>query len=476
MNKTLTFSPFTRVEGDLRIEIQVRDGAVTIARTSGTLFRGFELMARGRDPRDAIVLMCRICGQCGASHSRAATAALADAYGTPSLPNGVLAKNVIHGVEWLLSHLAQFYLSFAADLAGKRYGQAAADRFAPMRGRSLKGAVRARQSLLAVLGLFAGKWPNTLAMQPGGTTKTLCASELTRAQGVLTQFREFLETQVLGGPLSRWLENSSVADLERWLSTRRHAASDMGTFIRLSLGHGLDRIGRGPGRFLSMGGPPLPDGGMWLRDGYYEHQTHKLNPEQITEQVKHSWLAGPAEGLHPSEGVTRPEADKEDAYSWCKAPRYDGKSVEVGPLARMVIDEDPLIVDVLSRHGPGVYSRVLARLHEVMRLSAQLAQWVARIDPEEPFYVKEQPRPGRGCGLVEAPRGALGHWTSIEDGRIRNYQVITPTSWNVSPRDSHGQPGPVEEALVGTPVADDQALDVAHVVRSYDPCLFCTVH
>ena len=476
MNKTLTFSPFTRVEGDLRIEVHVGDGVVTDARTSGTLFRGFELMLRGREPRDAIVFTCRICGQCGASHSRAASAALADVYGTTAPPNGMLAKNVMHAVEWMLSHVTQFYLSFAPDLAAKRYGTAAADRFAPVRGRSVKTAMRARRSLLGVMGLFAGKWPNTLAMQPGGTTKTLSASDLTRAQGMLAEFREFLETQMLGGPLSTYLESAAGADLDTWLRKKRHATGDLGMFVRLSLEHGLDRIGRGPGRFLSVGGPEQPGGEGWLRAGYYDGQRQALCEDLITEDVTHAWLAGAAGGQHPSDGVTRPAADKEGAYSWCKAPRYGGRSAEVGPLARMVIDDDPLIMSVVARHGPGVYTRVLARLHELMRLSAQVGQWVGAVEPDDPFYVESEPRAGHGRGLAEAPRGALGHWTSVADGRIRNYQVVTPTSWNVSPRDDQDQPGPVEEALVGTPVLDDQALNVAHVVRSYDPCLFCTVH
>jgi Ni,Fe-hydrogenase I large subunit len=113
-----------------------------------------------------------------------------------------------------------------------------------------------------------------------------------------------------------------------------------------------------------------------------------------------------------------------------------------------------------------------------VRLVADMARWLGEVDPREPFYA-EPSRADAGCGraLTEAPRGTLGHWVRVEQGRVRNYQVVTPTSWNLSPRDGEGNPGPLEEALVGTPVRDpERAVGVALVVRSYDPCLYCSVH
>lgn len=176
--------------------------------------------------------------------------------------------------------------------------------------------------------------------------------------------------------------------------------------------------------------------------------------------------------------MTQPNADKPGAYSWAKSPRYDDNVVEVGPLARMIIGKDPLVLDMAKTLGPSVYTRILARLHEDVRLLKQMREWLLQINPDEPFYTKpEIPQNAMGSGLTEAARGALGHWINIEDGRIKNYQVITPTAWNISPRDSNDNPGAVEQALIGTPVEDgNNPVEVAHVVRSYDPCLVCTVH
>lgn len=476
--KTIVFSPFTRVEGDLRLSVEMSDGAVTSARASGTLFRGFEEMLRGRQPTDAIVILCRICGQCGAAHSSASAAALAAGFSVKTPRNGVLARSVIQAVELVLSHLAHFYFFFAADLCALPGGERLEERFTAIRGSSFRKAVRARRGLLGLMGLFAGKWPNTLAIQPGGVTRPLNRSELIRSRGILAEFVEFVEEELLGCPIGRWLGIRSAADLEGWLGEGEHSASDLGSFVAIALKNGLQDIGRGPGRFLSAGGFALPDGGTWLRAGYYEGSVQPLEERQIAEHVAFSWFESDLTQSHPSEATAMPAPDKAEAYSWGKAPRYAGKSVEVGPMARMVMDGDPLATDLMAESGPSVYTRVVLRIHEIVRLVSDLGAWLAQIDPNEPFCTELEPTDtASGFSLTEAPRGMLGHWLSVEQGRIRNYQIITPTSWNLSPRDTQGKPGPLEEALVGTPVDDpDRAANVALVVRSFDPCLYCSVH
>ncbi len=488
MKKTIVFNPFTRVEGDLRIEVEIADGAVAEARTSGTLFRGFETILRGRTPSDAIVLTGRICGSCGGTHAAAASAALAHAYGVRPAANGLLARNVILAVETMLSHLSHFYFSFCADLAaspGNAPGlpaareNEAAERFAPLEGASCRAAVKARSGLAAILGLLAGKWPNTLAIQPGGTTRPLSRSEILRALGLLAEFKNFVQDRLLGGPVEAWLQNREMADLQRWAVAPAHAAGDIGLFLCLAAARRFETLGQGPKRLLSSGGWPLPEGGSWLPAGFFDGELHPCDTDQISEDVRCSWYQPHSGGARrPLEGSSEPAPEKEGAYSWCKAPRYMGQPAEVGPLARMVVGRDPLILDAYNRHGSVVLTRMLARLHELVRLLVQVNVWLKQINPDEPFYVKDAPvESASGCGLVEAPRGMLGHWVQIEKGRIRNYQVVTPTGWNLSPRDELGRPGPLEAALVGVPVSHpDRPLAISHTVRSYDPCLFCTVH
>jgi len=483
LKKIIKMSPFNRAEGDLEIKVELENGKVREAYASGVMFRGFERLLKGRDPMDALVFTCRICGICSASHSTASSNALRDAFKAKMPANAYLAGNIILATEVLLNHLTHFYLFFAPDLVNKKYlGSGAnrelAKRFTPFEGSSYSKFIKARMNFLAILGLFAGKWPNTLVLQPGGTTRAVNLSEIIRAKGILVEFQNFLEEDLLGSRIERWLENKNLQDIDFWMGENDHQNSDLGLFIRSARRFGLDKIGKGPGKFLSSGGYHLPDGSTWLKSGYFDGEFKPFDEGKITEDIKYSWLKGYKGGRHPYEGVTEPDVDKPGAYSWAKSPRYDGNVVEVGPLARMINDRDCLVLDLVSDLGPSVYTRVLARLHEGVRLLKQLKIWLEEINPSQPFYIKpEKPKQAEGTGLTEAARGMLGHWITIEKGKIENYQVITPTTWNVSPRDSHGNAGPVEKALIGISVEDEKnPVEIAHIIRSYDPCLFCTVH
>ena len=476
--KTIVFSPFSRLEGDLQVHVDIEDGQVACARASGTLYRGFEPLLRGRDPRDAIVITCRVCGQCGLAHSAASAAAIRSLVGAEAPPNAHVATNVMVAIELVLSHLTHFYLSFAPDLAEAPCEDPSMRRFLPPVGRSFSRVLRAREDILGVLGLFAGKWPNTLAIQPGGTTRPLNASEIRRSQGLLGEFMAFIRQQVIGCEPQEWLALRSAADLDGWLGRGPCAESDVGAFVTHSLRHGLDRIGTWPARFVSSGGWPGPTGRTLMRPGLHDGAAGDFAPQEILEHVKYAWYDLCEGGVHPFDGESNPAPERTEAYSWAKAPRYAGQPAEAGPLARMINDRDPLIADLLARHGPCVFVRELARLHETIRVLSQIGVWLNEVDPEEPFY-HETPPPesGSGVGLVEAPRGTLGHWLRVEAGRIRNYQIITPTGWNLSPRDSDDRPGPLETALVGTPAADpEKPAAISQVVKSFDPCLFCTVH
>ena len=165
----------------------------------------------------------------------------------------------------------------------------------------------------------------------------------------------------------------------------------------------------------------------------------------------------------PPRGLTVPALDKPDGYTWNKAPRLDGCVLETGALARQLVNAHPLLRQATARGT--VYTRVLARLLELALVLPAMQEWVKALRADEPYVLPAQlPDHADGAGVTEAARGSLGNWVSIRNGRIANYQIVAPTSWNFSPRDAHGVPG--EQ----TPVA------VQHIVRSFDPCMVCTVH
>lgn len=475
----LVVGPFNRVEGDLEVQLDLADGRVAAARVSAPLYRGFEHILQGRPPGDALVIAPRVCGICSVAQSAAAAAALAD-IGRPDMPpNGRRALNLIVAAENVADHLTHFHLFFMPDFAraayaGRPWHAAAAERFAAGRGTAAASFLPARTQFLHLMGLLAGKWPHSLAIQPGGTTKALDGGERVRLLALLAAFRRFVEERVIGDGLEAFAALDSPAALAAWAEA---PGGDLRLFLRAAADLGLERLGRGPGPLMSYGSLPQDDGllfpaGLW-RDG----RVAPLDPTAIAEDVSHAWLAGGT--APPAYGRTVPDADKEEGYTWCKAPRLDGRPVEVGAFARQAIAGQPLIRALALAHGSNVRDRVIARMVETARLLAAMETWARDLRPREPFCADTRlPADGHGMGLVEAARGGLGHWLTARDGRIANYQIIAPTTWNFSPRDAAGVPGPLEQALVGTPVGPAETVPVAvqHVVRSFDPCMVCTVH
>lgn len=468
----LVVGPFNRVEGDLEVTLDITGGHVASARVNSTLYRGFERMLEGRDPRDALTITPRICGICSISQSAAAARALGSAMGLQPTPDGAAMATLIHAVENVADHLTHFHLFFMPDFArpdyaGRAWHTRALTRFTALEGSAMRGAIAARAELLHVMGLLAGKWPHTLAIQPGGVTRAPGLREKLRLQATLRAFRRWLEDSLFGGPLEEFAALPDCHALMGW------GRGDVGLFLEIAADLDLAALGRGAGRYMSFGAYALETGPVFAR-GLWQDGAAPLDAATITEDLSHAWMLGAT--AHPAQGRTEPDEEmREAAYSWCKAPRLGGQPVEVGAIARQVVDGHPLARD-LARQG-GVLARVAGRLLEIARTQEVMERLVAGIAPGARFMAQGTvPRDGTGEGLVEAARGALGHWLRIEGGKIAGYQIIAPTTWNFSPRDAAGIPGPLEAALVGTPAGDGATLAVQHVVRSFDPCMVCTVH
>ena len=475
MTQRLIVGPFNRVEGDLEIRLEIAEGAVQQAYVNSPMFRGFEMMLEGKDPRDALTLTPRICGICSISQSAAAARALASAQGLVPSPDGARMAALIHAVENVSDHLTHFHLFFMPDFTRPVYQrrdwyQRVVDRFTAMEGSAQRSAVEARASLMHILGLMAGKWPHTLAIQPGGVTRAPSAGDQQRILTSLRAFRRYLEQVVFGGSLEDFAALRSVQALMRWQT------GDVGLFLQIAEELDLARMGQGAGRYLSFGAYPLDEGFGFARGLWQDGGVEAMDTGQIVEELGQSWMLG--EAAHPMQGRTRPDEDmRETAYSWCKAPRLAGKPMETGALARQVIDGHPLAQD-LALQG-GVLARVAARLLELARTQVLMETLARGIRPDAHFMRQgAMVQSGQGEGLVEAARGALGHWLRIERGRIAGYQIIAPTTWNFSPRDGAGVRGPVEAALAGAAVlpGEETPIAVQHIVRSFDPCMVCTVH
>jgi hydrogenase large subunit len=395
-------------------------------------------------------------------------------------PNGVLATKIAHAAENAADHLTHFYVFFMPDFAREAYAGnpwhgATAERFAATRGSAAREALPARARLLEVMGILAGKWPHSLAFQPGGTTRAIDLGERVRLTSVANGFRSFLERIVFADTLENVLAIADAQQLDRWRDGR---AGDFAHFLKLSDSLDLAGLGKGPGLLMSYGAYHDGDGALFPPGLLGPHsRVEPLPVDQITEDVSHAWMRDGSSD--PARAVTIPHPDKPNAYSWCKAPRLSGEPVEVGALARQAVAGQLLAADLVSKSGSNVRNRVIARLVETARIAVAMEQWIRQLRLSDPFCLDTPAiAEGNSVGLVEAARGSLGHWIVTRDGKIERYQIIAPTTWNFSPRDSSDVGGPLEQALVGTDVGDAGARAVAiqHIVRSFDPCMVCTAH
>jgi len=511
----LFVSPLGRVEGDLDVRVTVEDGVVTSAWTEAAMFRGFEIILRGKDPQAGLVVTPRICGICGGSHLYKACYALDTAWRTHVPQNATLIRNIAQACETLQSIPRYFYALFAIDLVNKNYASSpmydeAVRRFAPYVGTSYQRGVVLSGKPVEVYAIFGGQWPHSSFMVPGGVMSAPNLSDVTRATAILNHWKDnWLEKEWLGCSIERWMEVKSWADMQEWVEENESQRnSDCGFFIRYALEIGLHKYGAGVGEFIAPGtyfepslyeNPTVEDRQPALigRGGVYAGGRHfDYDQLRVSEDVSHSFYAG-SRPLHPWEGETDPldpiASRAQGKYSWAKSPRYDvpdlgRRPLEAGPLARRVVasapnpaghqDSDPLFADMMATLGPSVFVRQMARMHEAPKYFAWVMDWLGRIDLQGSFHTKPaELESGKGWGATEAARGALQDWIVIENGKIANYQVVTPTAWNIGPRDSEGAAGPIEAALVGTPIRDmEDPVELGHVARSFDSCLVCTVH
>ncbi len=458
MVTTIKVGPLTRIEGHLDIEVGVDPAlGVVSAKCAGTMFRGFERILQGRDPLDAPHYTQRICGVCPTAHGMASSLTLESAFKIQPPDIGRIVRNLVLGANFLQSHVLHFY-----HLALLDYVDASAVPMAPWKPQFVGGdmitgtaaanlmnhyvqALTIRRLAHQMGAIFGGRMPTPPVFVPGG-----CRSEVTTAK--INNFKTLL------AQITTFISNVMIPDMESLAST----------FPAYST------LGRGCGNLLAFGVFDQNAAGTakLLKRGRLTRGTlAAVDPAQISEYVSSSYYATADGNRNPAQGTTTPQVDKPGAYSWIKAPRYSQAPHETGPLARMWVNGD-------YRNGISVMDRLRARVLEARKIAIAMSGWLGQLRPsgtsQRPSVT---PRTATGIGLSEAARGALGHWLNISSSKIARYQIITPTAWNASPADDSRQPGPIEKALLGTPVANtSQPIELLRVVHSFDPCLACSVH
>lgn len=496
MAKQIVKVPLNRVEGDLEITVELDNGVVTNAWSSGIMYRGFENLLKGRGALDGLVITPRVCGICTTGHLMAAVRALDSLSNAQVPPDATRVRNLALMTEHIQSDVRHGVLMFAVDFVNPAYQshpqfEDAVKRYAPFKGELVVDVIKKTKKVLEIVAILGGQWPHSSFMVPGGIASVPGGNDIFQCSYLLSIYRKWYEEVILGCSLERWREVRNLADLEAWLEeSYSHRNSHLGFFIKFGRKSGLDKLGRGSGKFLSYGSLDIPEGSavkggrggkQLIPAGFADGvQVTDFDQAKIAEHVAYSFYQDYESGRHPFDGITKPQpaAGETGKYSWSKAPRYDGAPVETGPLAELIISGHPLVTDIVSKEGPSAFVREFARLVRPAELMPAMETWLSEIKEGASFYTSPgEILDGEGIGLTHASRGALGHWVRIKGGMIDHYQIITPTAWNGSPRDSDGGRGPWEEALVGTPVRDTaNPVELGHVIRSYDACLVCTVH
>ena len=522
--------PITRIEGHLRVEMEVENGVVADAWVSGGCFRGMELVVQNRTPEDAAQIVERICGVCPVSHAHASSIAGDKAYGITISNNARIVRNLLEGAQFLHSHILWLYNLAALDYVNPLNAlQANVDdayAVALENGLALHSDLNQLYEKLAAfadngqLSIFSGNWFDAdggEAYVDNPEANLILTSHYLEA--LKMQARSSEMAALLGGKMphvmtsipggNMWVPTESKLDdllamateVRDWVNDTVLADTVMLTF------------GKGCGRYIAWGvfeGPDWPYG-----DNYTEQMLNRYLPmavldEQfqasdvqenlITEYMGRSWYKGSETYTSPY-FVTDPdftEYNVDDRYSWVKAPAYDGKPMEAGSMARIfaayvrgvpfIKEQVDAVLGILGAK-PGdlaafqsTLGRTAIRQIETIYIANLMVEWVNElaeaIKGGDSEYFREPARlTGEGTGFWEAPRGALYHSEKVVDGKIEGYQIIIPSTWNLAPINGDGEHGPFEQALIGVPVADiEKPINALRTVHSFDPCTACAVH
>jgi len=505
MATTLTIDPMTRIEGHLKIKAEVENNIVTKAYSAGEMFRGFEIFLKNRSPLDAPMLTQRICGVCPQAHGQASILALDDAFGVTPPSNGRIIRNLLLGANFLQSHILHFYHLTALDYVDitailkykgndpkltriKDWIQKDIDKgfafagtpFLPRyEGDYIEDidlnihaiahyvkALEIRRKAHEMLSIFGGKMPHCMTIFAGGVSQKPTVDNIYAFKTRLKEITDFIDHYYVPDVLA-------IAK----------AYPDYFT------------IGKGVGNYISYGGMFLNNEKtetLFSPGVYIDGKLEEFNADYITEHLTSAKYEDENTGSAPFDGKTIPAPNKTNAYSFLKAPRYNDMVMECGPLARTIIaymkksnpDVTSLVNYALSElDAPAealnsTMGRHAARAIEAKIVSKKMIEWLDELEPGKPVHTTFNiPNNASGKGLTAAPRGELGHWITIKNKKIDNYQAIVPTTWNGSPRDDNGNPGPFEQALINTPVVDsNNPIEIGRVIRSFDPCLACSIH
>ena len=526
----IIIDPITRVEGHIKLRVEVENGKVTDAWSTISLYRGIEQILKGRRPEDAHHFTQRVCGVCTNTHALTSLRAVEDAANIDIPTNARIIRHLILSSTMLHDHIVHFYhlhgpdwidmgsaLSADPDHAAQASNGVYTKKDMAAVQKRLKGLVDSGQLGILTNADFLGGHaayklsPAYNLLLSANYIKGLeIQRELGRCHAIFGSKSPHSQTMIVGGVTCyNTLNPETLAEFTRlWkLSTDFVERCYLPDLIALGKAYPEWADVGGNDNYLSFNDFPEVSN----TEGYYMKQgvlfdrdfdsVTDVNLKKIREHVAHSWYEGD-KARHPYDGETEPKftsMDDEERYSWTKAPRYKGKPTEVGPLARMIVhlarhpnggddfaDEARKYLRAIGQGPQACFStlgRTAARCLETVILARRSFRWIEELSQrvamgDDNLCVDwTMPDKCQGVGMSTVPRGALSHWIRVEDGKIANFQMVVPSTWNCGPRCKKGYHGPMENSLLHTPIVDpDRPVELLRTVHSYDPCLACSVH
>ncbi|WP_279105600.1 nickel-dependent hydrogenase large subunit [Mobiluncus curtisii] len=565
MAEKVVIDPFTRIEGHLRIEMETEGKQIKKAWSVSTQFRGIETIVQNRDPRDVWAFVQRICGVCTSVHAIASISAVEDAIGSNPPENARLIRSLVLGSQEIQDHVIHFYHLHALDFVNV-VNAAKADpektlEFAhsigsKWRGNNLKRFTEVRDTVKQILesgqlSIFTGGYWDHPDYRLPPEADLMCvahyldALEFQRSMiRICTVFggKNPHPNFLVGGMACSIDPNSSESinqvqmdQIKTWIDEIIEFVNDCYYPDVLAIA-GVYKdyfdIGATHPNYLAVGlagsifsGDPnksrISSAHTAIKPGVILGgdiaKVHPFDPHKIEEYISSAWYeysVGDDKPLTPDKGETTvkytgPQPPFEwlgdnDKYTWSKAPRYDGKPMQVGPIARMILayaqgyepvkqilDQAMATLGITPAQLNSTMGRTFARAAEAT-VSAQLMlddynQLVDNIKGGQidvfdasKWEPSSWPAECQGYGFVEVSRGNLSHWVSIKNSKVERYQAVVPTTWLAGGRDANGVTGPYEESLMGTgthPLLNPkEPLEPMRTIHSYDPCMSCGVH
>lgn len=427
-----------RIEGEASIGFEFHNNKVSFATIAFPHFRGMEAILNSKPAMDALVITPRVCGICGHSHLFAAVRAIESVYESSGYPLEIspkaeILRELTLSLELIQNHFKWLYMVIYPELSHV-LELSIAD------SCRLKGAYAASIAT-KVLAIFAGQWPHSSYMIPGGVTCDPTYVDIVRAIGLLDELVRWFEKVVTGISMEEYLSIVSTKDLS-------HVSGDIQEINKMLRTAKMDKQGFSYDRYIVLG-----NHGFSNPLKYMNGRKAKVDPQLVMLEDPYTV----------------------DEKTYAKNALYNNNTFETGPLARAITKGVPFIKYLHRNFRDSTYTRIMARSNEIAILLKHCKTLLKSLQLNEPSFIEPNKKitaiSGEGVGIVEAPRGPLIHKVTLNKGMIDHYSLITPTQWNLSCGSSQA-PGPAQKAMIGA-----ESIEIAtFTFRSFDVCSVCTTH